>query len=450
MWPFSADHSLPANAANLRRLLWLRNIALVGQTAALAIAAGMAHLHALGIEHLELEVLSTPIVIGMLRSQPPMAAAGFVIACLAVANIVICLRLRGRPDVTQLELLSHLLVDVTALTALLYLTGGATNPFALLLVLPVIIAATVLPARFAWIVAALTVMAYSLLLFKFVPLPHSHAPGHDFALHVLSSWLGYVLIAALVAYFVVGMSNTLRRQERLLAQAREQTMRDEQLLALGTLAASTAHELGTPLGTLSLLVSELDQEDAAENVIRRNVPALRAQVERCKVALSVLSASAGGVQLAGGRLMQVDDYLVQLLSDWQGRRPGTTVRTVWRGAEPAPMILAERTLSQALTSILDNAADVSPEDVEWHAKWSQDELSMEVRDRGPGLGEQAQRHAGRLPFSDKPHGLGLGLFLSHGIIDRLGGRVILRDRQQGGLATLIHLPLNTLTRIAPA
>lgn len=449
MSPLSVHSNLSANAANLRRLFWLRNVAIGAQALAVAIAAGMAHLHALDYEHLELSVLGFPLVIGLLQGQPPILAVSVIIAALAIFNALTWRRLRSAAAITRGEILLQLLIDVAGLTALLYLSGGATNPFALLLVLPVIIAATVLPARLAWAIAAVTVLCYSLLLSRFVPLPHSHAIGHDFSLHVLGSWLGYVLIAVLVAYFVVGMSNTLRRQERLLAQARERAMRDEQLLALGTLAASTTHELGTPLGTLSLLVAELEQDETVDPaVLKRNVPALRAQVARCKHALSVLSASAGGVHLTGGRVVKVDDYLAQLLSDWRGRRPTASVRTAWHGTEPAPLILAERTLSQALTSILDNAADASPEHVEWTAMWSQHELTMEVRDRGPGLGAQAQRHAGRLPYSDKPQGLGLGLFLSHGIIDRFGGRVTLRDWGQGGLDTLIWLPLTMMARPA--
>lgn len=274
--------------------------------------------------------------------------------------------------------------------------------------------------------------------------------AHDFSLHILGSWLGYVLIAALAAYCVVGMGNTLRRQERLIAQAREQAIRDEQLLALGTLAAGTAHELGTPLGTMSLLVSELEQEEQDSAVFERNVPALRAQVERCKAALSVLSASAGGVYLSGGRMMKVDDYLAELLAEWQVRRPAARVRTAWHGTDPAPMILGERTLSQALTSILDNAADASSQHIEWNAKWSEEELNMWVRDRGLGLDARAQPHIGKRPYSDKRHGLGLGLFLSHGIIDRFGGRVSVRNHPQGGLETLIWLPLNVIPHRAQA
>jgi len=168
-------------------------------------------------------------------------------------------------------------------------------------------------------------------------------------------------------------------------------------------------------------------------------------VQRCRDALQVLSASAGGAGLSGGEALSVGDYLARVRDAWQQRRRGHALSVDWHGPSGEPLILADQTFSQALNNILDNAADASPEAVEWSARWSRESLSMEIRDRGPGLGGAARDRLGRAPWtSDKPQGLGLGVFLAHSVIARFGGRVNLLDRDGGGLITRIELPLQSL------
>ncbi len=416
-----AQTAVPAaNLANLQRLFALRNIAILGQCAAVAIAAFYLHM---------------PL---------PLPAIFMVIGALGLFNACTGLYLRRGNEVTQQAFFLQLSVDVLALTALLYLTGGAGNPFVLLFLMPLTIAATVLPGRYTWALTAVTVSCYSLLVWKYVPMPHmQHSTTEEFGLHVLGMWLGFVLSAGLIAYFVVGMSNTLQRQREALASAREQALRDERLVALGALAAGAAHELGTPLGTMALITREL-QEDCQDHQIQARLNVLAEQVRRCKDALATLSAAAGGVRLTGGQSVAVDAYLGQLLDAWHSGRPQARIQTHWDGLQPAPTILADRTLSQAMANILDNAADASPESVEWDATWDERELIMEVRDRGAGLTAEAQRSAGKTPFSNKTGGLGLGLFLAHSIISRFGGSVTLHNRPGGGVRTSIRLPFARL------
>jgi two-component system sensor histidine kinase RegB len=283
-------------------------------------------------------------------------------------------------------------------------------------------------------------------MWRFVPLPEAHSHDGGFGLHVFGMWLGFVLSAGLIGYFVVGMGTTLRRQEQALAEAREQALRDERLVALGTLAASTAHELGTPLGTMALLVEEIDEvlgDEAAQ--LRPQLDTLRTQIERCKGALSTLSASAGGVQLGGGGVMPIDHYLADVLTQWRRVRPAAAIETDWKGSRPVPQILADRTLTQAVTNILDNAADVSRQAIEWSASWDAHHVDMEIRDSGPGLTAEAEQSVGKRPYTEKAEGLGLGLFLAHGIIERFGGRVTLANRLGGGVTTHIELPLADLS-----
>ncbi|MGD8498394.1 MAG: ATP-binding protein [Chromatiales bacterium] len=413
----SQAHGTPASTANLHRLFVLRNIAITAQVGAVLIS----------LWYLELAL--------------PVGTLFAVIGALAAFNVFTALRLRRGPRVSHFEFLVQLLVDIMVFTVLLYLTGGATNPFALLYLMPMTIAATVLPGRYTWFIAIVTAACYSLLLWTYIPLPHSHMGMDDFGLHVLGMWLGFVLSAGLIAYFVVGMGDTLRRREQALAAAREQALRDQQLVTLGTLAASTAHELGTPLGTMALLVEELDETLPEDQ--RATTATLRQQIARCKEALSNLSSSAGAIRLTGGSRLTVDRYLQAIIDEWRDTRSGIELSTQFDGEIPAPSILADRTLTQALINILDNAADVSPSEVACEAAWSCDSVRLEILDRGPGLADEARHRAGEMGFSSKPDGMGLGLFLAHAIIRRFGGGVQLLNREGGGICTRITLPLGS-------
>jgi len=359
-------------------------------------------------------------------------------------------------EVSHCEFFIQMGIDVLALSGVLYFCGGATNPFTWMFLLPVIIAATVLPKRFSWGMAGLTVFCYSLLIKFYVPLhaaDMSHmSHGNNFAQHVFGMWFGFVLSAGLVAYFVSGMANTLRERDRVLAKAREQALRDERLVALGTLAAGAAHELGTPLGTMAIVTSELEREYVAskDDGLRKQLGIIKEQIARCKQALSVISASSGEVRADSGQPVPVKKYLEQLTAQWCKQRPNINLQYRLEGNQTASHILADHVLHQALTNILDNAADASPEDVELHAKWNNDELVIEINDRGDGLSSETSALVGKTLYSTKKQGLGLGLFLAHAAIERMGGNVMLFNRQGGGVCTRIMLPLFALAPINTA
>jgi two-component system sensor histidine kinase RegB len=386
----------------------------------------------------------TAVTVWGLGLPLPLGPLWAIIGSLAAVNLLTWLRLRSAKVVSNAEFFLQLTMDVLALTALLYLTGGATNPFAWLFLLPLIIAAGTLPKAHTWAMAVLTTLCYSGLMVAYVPFPYPKL-AHDsgFGLHVVGMWIGFVLCAGLVAYFVVGMADALRRRDRSLARAREQALRDERVVALGTLAAGAAHELGTPLSTVSMLAAELEEDYSGARFgdLHAKLGVLSAQVKRCRQALSVISASAGEPRLEGGCGVLVDDYLEQLVNEWHQARPGVDLRYRFRGDGSAPWILAERTLSQAILNILDNAADASPQFVELKGTWDHERLVIEVGDQGDGINAELGAHNGQRPFTTKPGGLGLGLFLAHAAIGRFGGQVTLTNRSEGGALTRVTLPL---------
>lgn len=422
--PLSEHSSL----LNLQRLLLLRSVAIGGWLVAVILASYGLDTRAM---------------------LPP---AGVVLAVWSGLNMASWRRLRSARDVSHREFFTQLLLDVAAITLLLYFTGGSTNPFTLLYLLPLTVAAAVLPGRYTWMLAVLTTICYTLLLVFYVPLPLLvNAGREEFDFHVLGMWSGFVLSAGLIAYFVVKMGDTLRERERILAEARENALRDERLVALGTLAAGAAHELGTPLGTMAIVTKELEREygDGSPALATR-LRTLREQVDRCKDALSVLSASAGQVRVESGRRELIDRYLEQVVAEWRKLRPAVSVRWQWRGVGMTPAIVAERTLSQAIMNVLNNAADASPHSVEINSSWDDEQWRIEVCDRGEGLSRAASEQAGKGVFTTKKQGqgLGLGLFLAHSTIGRFGGSVQLVNRDGGGACTRIVLPLNKLSAAA--
>ncbi len=410
-------------AINLRRLVALRAIALAGQ------------------------LLAVWITSRWLAFELPLAALLAVIVAMAAINLLTVLRLRWyRRAVDERELFVHLVLDVVALTALLYLSGGATNPFVILYLLPLALTAAALPAGYTWAMVGVTVAAYTLLLFFYVPLlPHGHG-GHEagFTLHIFGMWLGFVLSAGLIGWFAVRMSETRASRDRLLARMREEELKNERIVALGTLAAGAAHELGTPLSTMAVLVRDLA---ADRPVPAKTLAILHAQIARCKEILASLSATAGAARAEAGEPQALDAWLADIVRRWQAMRPGVVVRTRFAGSMPVPRVVAEQTLAQAITNILNNAADASPQSVEVEGCWDERQLVLEVADRGPGLAPKVQAAVGEMFVTTKAPdaGLGLGLFLAFTTLSRFGGTVRLLNREGGGgVRCRLVLPLAAL------
>ncbi len=411
--------SLESSAAlNLRRLLWLRAITLAGLGLTLVFAVAR---------------------LGMPLPLRPLAG---VLTGMLVLSLATLWRLRCAWPVRDRELFGQLLLDVASLTALFYFSGGSTNPFVTLYLLPLAIAAAALPAGYVWGMAAVTTLNYTALLAWHVPLPHSeHAHGADFGMHVLGMWLGFMLSAALIAWFAVRMTTTVRERDRMLAAMRENGLRHERVLALGTLATGAAHELGTPLSTMAVLVKDIEPE---RGIGADKLVILRTQIARCKEILASLSAAAGQVRAESGQSLALDAWLRELVDKWLVLRPGVNARQHFDGTQPPPRVVAELTLAQAITNILNNAADASPDSVEIDARWSADELVLEIADRGAGLAPEVQASAGESFLTTKSDGLGLGLFLAYTTLGRFGGTVRLMPRDGGGTLCRLTLPLATL------
>ncbi len=419
---------------HLRRLVALRGIAIAAQCAVLALAWTV----------LELQLPWLPLFA--------------TVAALLVLDLLTWLRLSSNRPVSNTELFAQLSADVLALAVLIYFGGGSTNPFISLFLLPLVIAAATLPRGYTWGMAALTTLCYTLLMKYYVPLPQTVAgdmaemPGMQhgargmphviafqdniFNLHVIGMWLGFVLSAGIIAFFVVRMAQAVRERDESLARAREETLRNERIVALGTLAAGAAHEMGTPLSTMAVVIGELGHEANLPAEWRESLELLDGQVRNCRRILDKMLDDTQNAPRQG-----LGQFLAETLEEWRLLRPETACHYQAAGCERAGLATFDPALRAALLNLLNNAADASPTQIEVSARCEAQELILTINDHGPGLTPEAAARAGSAFFTTKREGRGLGLFLANATLERLGGRVRLFNREGGGATTEVMLPI---------
>lgn len=337
------------------------------------------------------------------------------------------------------ELFSQLLFDIGALSAIVFFSGGAANPLVSLLLPPLAIAALTLPARCVLVVSITAIAAYSLLMVFFIPLPLADA-SRATRLHLIGMWLIFVISAVMIAWIIVRMTRLIRKRDAELAATREQALRDERVVAMGTLAAGAAHELGTPLGTMSLLVGELVNTPDLPPPIQEDVALLRQQIAVCKQIITGLSRRAGAERLENVALLPVDRWLENLRQHWHASRPHANSRLIIGSDGVAPEIMADPRLEQALLNLLNNAANATHHPLEIRLGWSSDELCFDIRDHGPGFPPDVLALGGQSNFPVHERGSGVGLMLTRTAIEQLGGRLSLINPEDGGAIARIELP----------
>lgn len=396
----------------------------------------------------------------------PMLAA---VLFLTLVNTVTWWQVGQDLPVDDGELFAQLCLDLLVLAWLLFFAGGAENPFISLLLLPLTIGAAVLPVRYILAIAVMAFAAYTLLIFFNQPLPliqsrlsdldaalskacgMNRATIHQeggFALHVVGMWLNFVISALIVSVFLARNAGALRQREREIHTFRERALRQERILAIGLLAAGAAHKLGTPLSTMAVVLREMELSEGNLEERADDLRLLRSQVERCK---GILAEIVGSASAAPAASLPADVWLAHLVDEWHVLRPKVRLPPIHLDTSAAaPFVRPDRSLDQALQSLLDNAADASPQSVELRLAWDTQSLTVDILDRGQGIDERVAGLLGQAPVSSKSPaddtvgGLGIGFFLTNATIERFGGEVEVFDREGGGTRTRVILPLAQL------
>ncbi len=378
----------------------------------------------------------------------PILPLTVVLLIMATTNLLTRWLIRSGRAISDRQLFAQLLIEIVAFTGILYFTGGATNPFTFLYLIPLAIAATVIPGKPTWLLTGLTFVLYSLLLKFYQPLGYDMQPHqggmHDnaFSTHVIGMWFGFLLAATLVTLFVTWLSRELKRRDRAIEEAKRREIRDQQLVALGTLAAGAAHELGTPLGSMALIVGDLTEglDPKRHPQLFEDQKLLREQIRRCKQILSVLSDRAGETRADAGGLMAAGDMLQGIVERWRQQRPQAEIR-LDLDIRASAQLLYDKPLEQALVNLLNNAADAGDERVRIRARSDGEWLRIDIADSGPGLSEEQIAMAGEQAFSSKPDGMGIGLFLAITTLRRSGGDIRFESTPGQGALTRVRLPL---------
>jgi two-component system sensor histidine kinase RegB len=407
----------------LRLLFWLRTFAVAAQSAVVLIAN---------------VVLDGPL---------PLKPIVLTIGALALWNVLSYPSLRTNRRVPHAEIALHLVVDIAAFTSVIYFTGGYTNPFVSLYLVPISLAAASLPASYAWAIGAVCGVGYSLVWRWHVPLPPVNARfGSDFDLHVAGMWVNFLIAAILIVYFVGRMAGVVRRRDQELAAMREAALRDQQIVELGTLAAGTAHELNTPLSTLAILVEELN-ETATDPTQREQLRVMMEQIPSINERLNRIAGSVGAARSEGARQIGLREYLDDLLGQWRAAHPEIGLGVTYELPAQEMPIVAEATIGQVIRNVLDNAAHATrangSDRVDVHVRCRGTKLDIAVSDEGTGLDPEL-REIGLRVVSTKERGLGIGILLSRAALERFGGRLELANRPAGGVEAQIHLPLDEL------
>jgi two-component system, sensor histidine kinase RegB len=416
----AANVEYAAGHTNMLQLIELRWIAVVGQLTTIAGAIVVFH-------------VSLPLV-QMLQ----------VLACLIAFNIASHLRWHERRPVTNRELFGALLVDVGMFTMQLYLSGGTTNPFAFLYLLQVILSAVLLEAWSTWTIVGLTLacLAGLAMFARPLALPFDHARGIG-SLYVQGMLICFALNAALLVVFVSRISGTLRAKAAQLADLRQRAAEEDHIVRMGLLASGAAHELGTPLATLSVILGDWKRmpEFKKNPELLEEIAEMQTQLKRCKSIVSGVLLAAGETRGESAARTTIRTFLDRLVVDWKGSRPVHGFAYVNRIEQDTPVVF-DSALKQMIDNVLDNALEASPNWVSLEASIEQGALHLAVADNGPGFAPAMLAQFGKPYQSSKGRpGGGLGLFLVVNVARTLGGTVAARNRPEGGAEVTLTLPL---------
>jgi len=381
----------------------------------------------------------------------PLVPVAGILGLYGLVDFVTLLRLRHPAPIGEPEVLAQLLADVAILTALLYLTGGARNPIALYYLLLVLYSSTALPPRLAWAIAGVSVACYVALHFLHVALPLPNAEDVDERLSNFTRILMYAFIAVLIAWFGIRLSTLQRAQREQRRADTEKNARERYLVGLAALSAGAAHELSTPLSTISVLVNDLRESDSPPPDWRESIEMLWTQVQLCRRSLSDLAGAAGVESLGQLRSVRASELIAQVATRLRSLRPALALKLSLE-LDDDVALQSDHTLPQALMNFLNNAADASPSSVELYA--AQDALNplklvIEVLDRGPGIAPELRQKLGKDVVTTKAAGHGAGILIALAAIERFGGSVSISERRSGGTCVRIELPGLRLSSESP-
>ncbi|WP_210210381.1 ATP-binding protein [Altericroceibacterium spongiae] len=406
----------------MRLLIHLRWIAVIGQLGTIAVVCLM------GVKLPVIPLLIVPIL-------------------LAIYNTISWSLMRKLTSISNGGLMVALLVDVAALAWQLHYSGGGANPFASLFLLQVVIGATLLTPRYSWVVAGAALSAMVLINLHSVPLrlpPYLEDTSQT--LYLTGSFISFFLVAVLLVIFIGRMTANLRERDATLAAIRQRAAEEDHIVRMGLLASGAAHELGTPLSLMSVLIGDWKRMPrlADDPELSDDLEEMQRSVARCKTIVSGILMSAGDARGEAPQVTTMRGFLQEIVNEWRDNRMPGALEFDDEIDKDQP-IVSDPALRQVIGNIIDNAVEVSPQWVGIRARQEEDSLILEVSDEGPGFSSEILDSFGQ-PYRStkgKPGG-GLGLFLLVNVLRKMGGQASAENRAEGGATVRISLPLDAI------
>jgi two-component system sensor histidine kinase RegB len=331
---------------------------------------------------------------------------------------------------------------MAALTAQLYLSGGVKNPFVSLYLLQIVLGAVLLPASRAWLLVGGSIAAFAFLAAYHLPLNLPPLVAGGFDLGLLGEEVAFVMVAVLLVLFMTRISRNLRARDAYVAELRQKAAEEDSIVRMGLFASGAAHELGTPLSSLSVLIGDWQRtaDGIADPQFREELADARRAVERCREIVSDILDTSGLPRGEAMGSLAAEKVLEGLVTDWSALHDQVPLDASFghvRGAR----IPGEPALRQALWSLLENAGEASPSGIAMRAEVEGEQLVVCVLDDGAGFAPEQIAAIGQASRSAKGAGHGLGLFLAASVARRLGGSLDAGNRPEGGASVRLALPL---------
>ena len=392
-----------------------------------------------------------------LEYRLPLIACAVAIALSALLNLVLTFRYPATHRLTNRGATLYLAYDIVQLAALLYLTGGIENPFALMFLAPVVIAASTLDLGNALMLAALAFASVSVIAVAHEPLPWAQTETiHLPPLYQGGIWASLAIGIVFMSIYAWRIASESARMQAGLTATQLALAREHRLASLGALATAAAHELGTPLGTIAVVARELERALPVNSPEAEDVRLLRAQAERCRGILTKLARPEDN-QLGAADRLPLGALLDEIAGEYRGGDVEVGVRLMEDSEEPKVWRVPE--LLHGLSNLVANAVDFATSRVIIEARWTVEDLRLVVEDDGPGFASEILERIGEPYVTSRPggyalaememspsegfagqHGMGLGFFIAKTLVERTGGRVRARNLGDGGARVTLRWP----------
>lgn len=371
----------------------------------------------------------------------PVSLCFALIALSAWLNLFLAFRYPATLRLAPKAAMAILLFDALQLAGLLFMTGGLTNPFALLISVPVVVSATSLPPLFTLSLGGVVGVAVSILAFFHLPLPWMDGAELSMPLvYVAGIWVAIVASIAFTAIYAWRVAEEARLLGDALAATELVLQREQHLSALDGLAAAAAHELGTPLATIALVAKEMERALGPDDRYREDVTLLRSQSERCREILKRLTSLSTEGEMHIARMP-----LTSLIEEVTAPHRDFGIRIdVQKGDSAGPEPIARRNpgVIHGLGNVIENAVDFARRSVILRYRWDFERVSIEVIDDGDGFPAEILHRIGEpymttRPGSEGGGGLGLGVFIAKTLLERSGAEIVFRNADEAGRGALI-------------